>query len=217
MDRQSVDRQTKHVKDVRRIASQMTELTPEQTRDWVSERQSTASIRWESCDNSYRMLFMALNRGNKYPVDKFDVRIESEESIGIDTYVRVWRDRRTNTFNAKPFTKQGAIEDHHFDTESFGGIYIYRHGTNFAGTATLVVNHDGVHPVINLERIEGKKQTIQTPQTDAIFLSALENLILPSLEDTEDTLILVWDAVLNDNLNPTLAAAVRMHGLESEK
>lgn len=219
MDNRSIDRQTKHVRDVSRIESQLAGLTPEQSSELLAERQTTASIRWESCDNSFRMLFMALNRGNKRPVDKFDIRINTgdNDGVAIDTYVRVWRDRHTNTFNVRPFTKQGAIEDHGFNKETFGGIYIYRHGTNFARTATLVVDGDGVRPVINLERIEGKKPTELTPQITAVYLSALENHVMPLLEDTEDTLILVWDAILDTTLNPTLAETVHVHGLDSKK
>lgn len=215
MDRESVDKQTRHVKDVRRLEAQLTALTPEQSRALLVERQQTTSIRWESCDNSFRMLFSALNRGNKFPVDKFDIRLEKDDSVSIDTYVRVWRDRRTNTFNVRPYTKNGPIEDHGFEKESFGSIYVYRHGTHFAASATLVVHHDDVHPQIKLERIEGKLVQELAPKSTAIFLSAIENHVLPMLEDTEDTLILIWGAVLDNNLNPTHAATVRLGGLET--
>lgn len=217
MDRESVDRQTKHVRDVSRIESQLSTLTPEQSRNWLVERQTTASIRWESCNNSYRTLFMALNRHNKIPVDKFDIKIAagSSDDTAIDTYIRVWRDRKTNTFNARPFTKSGPIEDHSFNKETFGSTYIYRHGTSFAKTATLVVNHDDVHPLIRLERIEGKQVIEQTPQSTAIFISSIDNHILPLLEDTEDTLLLIWDAVLNHDLNPDHAATVRLESFET--
>lgn len=216
MDRESVDRQTKHVRDVSRIESQLNTLTPEQSRDLLTERQTTASIRWESCNNSYRTLFMALNRRNKTPVDKFDIKIAagSSDNTAIDTYIRVWRDRRTSTFNVRPFTKNGPIEDHSFNKETFGSTYIYRHGTSFAKTATLVVNHDDVHPLIHLERIEGKKVTEQTSLSAAIFISSIDNHILPLIEDTEDTLLLIWDAVLNHGLNPDHAATVRLESFE---
>lgn len=217
MDRQSIERQTKHVKDVSRIELQLRTLTPEQSRELFIERQSTASIRWESCDNSFRTLFMALSRGNRRPVDKFDIRIAagSADDTATDTYVRVWRDRRTSTFNVRPFTKNGPIEDHTFEKETLSSIYIYRHGTNFAKSATLVVHHDDIHPKIRLERIEGKEVIQQTPLSTAIFLSAIDNYVLPSLEDTEDTLMLIWDAVLNHDLNPDHAITVRSQSFET--
>lgn len=212
MNQESIDQMTRHIKDVPRIEARLAELTPEEIDQLVTEKQSTASIRWAQCRRSFQMLFMIMSRGNKLPVDSFEVKLSSEQigSDTVDVCARVWRDRRDGTFNVRPFTRNGHVEDRSFATETFGDTFNYRYGTHLSKSATLEVDHDDPDTLIHLTRVEGKLVDETTPQNKAIYLSALESLVMPSLDDIQDTLMLVSEAARDPELNPDHAEKYRL-------
>ncbi len=212
MDMSSIDRAVRHIKDVPRIEAEFVDLTPEEIERRVEERQAIASVRWTQCHLSFQMLFMAMSRGNKMPLDRFELRLSSEQ-IGddiVDTCVRVWRDRKNDTFNTKPFTRNGRIEDHNFTTEVFGDTYNYRFGTYFSKAATLKMNRDDPEATIYLARVDGYPVETMSLRDKAIFLGALEGLVIPSLHETEHTLALLTQAAMDPDLNPKSAQRFRI-------
>lgn len=215
MDLGSIENRSRHIMDVRRIESELDKLTPDEVDHRLDEKKSQAAIRWEACLKSYAMLFMMLNRGNgnKLPEDSFEIRLKHEEFDGAtyDTYVKIWRDRRDNSYHVKPFVDLGSgIIDSQFDTESFGGYYNYTHGTYHSKSARVHIDFDGAGPHVRLDRIEGRQVGELSDKAKAVFLAALENSVLPSLDSTEDTLAMVNNAVLDDELNPELAKRARL-------
>ncbi len=219
MDLGSIDRLSRHIKNVPRIEANLAALTLEEIDDLLEERVSHASTRWELCNHSFRMLFMAISRGSRLPIDSFEVRLAREE-IGvdsIDTWARVWRDRKNDTFNVKPFTRNGRIEDHGFQTEQFGDTFNYRYGTYNSKSAKLEVSHDTPDPIIRLTRIEGKLVDNMTLSAKSIYLGALEDIVMPMLDNTEETLQLICQSALNEQLNPDLAAKLRLDNLVVNK
>lgn len=215
MDQHSIERMTRHIKDVPRIEANFADLDQDEIDKLLNEHVAYASTRWEQCNRSFRMLFMGLNRGNKLPVDSFNIRI-GQEQIGdktIDTFVRIWRDRRNNSFNVKPFTRNGRIEDHEFETERFEDTFYYRYGTYRSKSVKLEVDHDAPDPIIRLTRVEGKLIDEMTTATKAVYLSALDDVVTPMLENTEETLEFVCQCVLDPGLNPDHARKLHLDHL----
>lgn len=213
MDQNSIDRTVKHIKDVPRIEARFAQLTLEEIDQLVDVHQTIMSVRLAQCRRSFQMLFMVMSKGHKMPVGSFDILLGSEQ-IGdatIDTYARVERDKSKNTFSVRPFTRNGRIEDHEFTTETFGDTFRYKYGTYFSKSATLEVDHDDPDSTIRLTRVEGQLVTEMTTKEKALFLSALDNLVAPHIEDTENTLILLHQAALDTTLNPDIAERFRIH------
>lgn len=210
MNPESIHAHTRHVTDVLSIETQIASLTDQEKQALINERRSLYSIRWAQCNRSFRMLFMTLNRGNRWPSDSFTItlRQESFNGITVETCVRVWRDRKSETFNIKPFTRQGTVENHEFSAEVFSSIYEYTYGTHHSKKAKLIVDTDGPEPLIDLQRIDG--QLVDNPiRYASVYLSALDNHIAPAIENTEDSLIMIHQAVLDERLNPNLALSAR--------
>lgn len=204
MNQESIDSQTRHVNDVHRIEMYFASLSDEQIDTLIHEHQYNLSVRWEQCRRSFQMLFIGLNRGNHMPVDNFEIRTSREATSGVDfeTMVRVWRDRKNNTFNVRPFTRRGRIDNYEFDTESFGDSFVYHYGTHRSKTARLSVDHDDPDSTIKLERIDGKLIREPSAYSKAVLLTALDDYVAPIMDNTEETLALLYNCALDPDLNP---------------
>lgn len=172
----------------------------------ISDKVQNVSIRWALCRKSFRMLFMALNRGNgpNMPQDSFDIRV-GHEMIGdvpFDTIVRIVRDRQTGSFITRPFTRSGRIESYEYEPERFGDTYNYRYGTHHSKSARLSIDHDAPDPTIRLERLEGKLITDMDMAAKAAFIAGMTGMVDPAIERTEETLIFITACAMDAELNP---------------
>jgi hypothetical protein len=214
MNHESINRQTRRVVDVHRAEAYLGSLTDEEIDRLLNERQQNVSLRWAECRKKFRMLFMALNRenGRNLPRDTFDIRLNSE-IIGndtVDTYARIRRNRKDDSYDVRPFTRNGRIEDHEFEGEQFSGTYTYRYGTYYSKSAKLSVDHDEPEPVIKLERINGYIAAPDNIKNKAALLAAIDGLVSPSLENIEETLNIIVQAALDSQLNPDLVDRLRL-------
>lgn len=210
MNLESIQAHTRHVTDVLSIEMRIATLTEQQKQGLIEERRALYSVRWAQCDRSFRTLFSTLNRGNRWPSDSFDITLQRElyDDTLIETCVRVWRDCKNKTFNIKPFTRQGNVENHEFSSEIFGAVYEYAYGTHHSKKARLIVDFEGPETLIDLQRIDG--QLVENPiQYASAYLGALDHCIEPAIENTEDSLIMIHRAVLDERLNPEHATKVR--------
>lgn len=213
MDRESVEKQTRHATNVRRIELQLATMSPEDIEKRVDTLTTVAAARWESCHRSFAGLIQTLNRGNRLPIDSFNIRLKHEDvdNSPVDTYVHVWNDRKNGTYNVRPYLRlEGNIVDKSIDTEKFGSIYTYKYGTYYSQSAQVVMRYDGHEATATLTRINGYLVEADTLRTNAVFISALEDAVLPELENTENTLILIWGAVTDRELNPEHAYKVQL-------
>jgi hypothetical protein len=213
MDHESINRQTKHIKDVLRIESELANMQPEEVTEMLERTKENAAIRWDSCMRSFKGLFMTLNRGNRWPVDSFNVKLRSEQFNDqiVDTYARVWRSKDHITYNIQPYTDSGNnIYDYSFEPERFSNVYMYRYGTYHSHSAKLEINQINNEPAIDLTRMDGYQVNEVTPKSTAIFLGALEGMVMPHIETTEDSLIFIWSAVLDNDLNPEFADKIKL-------
>jgi|GEM_PF-3564024 len=208
MDLKSVEKQVRHIYDVQRVSIELTEAAHEEIDDRLENQKNLAATRWESCHRGYIMLFMTLNRGNKFPRDSFDIKIDSKQLGGetYDTYMRISRDRRNNIYSARPFVDRGnGIIDHQFEAEYFSKEFEYKYGTCRSSIAKVAADFNGIEASVELSRVNGSKVHEMTVEKKAVFLAALESEVLPRLENVEDTLTLVTEKMLDDKLNPELA------------
>lgn len=213
MDRKSIEDHAKHISSVQRVNTELDALTPGEQLNRLESQKELALIKWLSCRREFAMLFMMLNRGNRFPVDSFNVKIDSKVhgDQTYDTYVRVWRNKDHSTYHVKPYVDCGSnIIDHNFDTESFTGKYEYRYGTHRSHTANLEFQNDVDVVDVRFQRLDGYPVEDTTDKYNSIFLSALEDYVNPSLEITENTIALVAGSALKDDLNPEYANRVRL-------
>ena len=217
MNRGSIDKESRHIHSVQRLRSELDKLDPDGRKNRLEEKIELAQLRWLNCRRSFAMLFMTLNRGNKFPVDSFDIKVDSR-TFGdrtYDTYVRVWRDKDHQTYHAKPYINCGSnIIDHGFATETFGHTYNYRYGTCHSQTAKIEFVNEVDLVEIRLVRVDGYLADPTNHANDGIFLAALEEQIIPALRETEDTLGLLGGSILKEDLNPEHAKKTRLpaHG-----
>lgn len=214
MNYESLNRDTKHVTDVVRIEAQFESMSTEEVDILILDKVQNISIRWAQCRKSFRTLFMTFNRGNGHnmPQDRFDIRIGNEiiGDMPVETFVRVYRDRRTDAFITHPYTRVGAIESHEYTTERFDDTYHYRYGTHHSKSAKISINHDMPEPTIRLERVDGKLIMDMDISAKAVFVAGLTSHVDPLIERTEETLILLSSAAMDSELNPELAEKFKM-------
>ncbi len=213
MDRKSIEDHAKHISSVQRINAELDALTSEEQLNRLESQIELASIKWLSCRRGFAMLFMMLNRGNRFPVDSFNVKIDSKVhgDKTYDTYVRVWRSKDHSAYHVKPYVDCGSnIIDHSFDAESFTSEYEYRYGTHHSHSASLKFQNDVDVVDVQFQRLDGYPIEDTTEKNNAIFLSALEDYVNPSLEITENTIALVAGSALKNDLNPEYANRVRL-------
>lgn len=212
MDIGSINRRSRHIKDVHRIETNINTLTDSEKNRLLESQCENAVMRWAMCSKSFKMLFMMLNRDNRFPVDSFSVKVK-HENVGettYDTYVRVWRSKDHQSYHIKPYIDCGyGIIDSSFETESFGSEFIYHYGTHRSHSAKLVVSSDNIDPEIKLTRINGMLINSMDNKTRSIYLAALENAVMPSLDQTEESLILIYTAMLDSTLNPEISKRAR--------
>lgn len=205
MDRGSIDRQSRHIHSVQRLRSELSELDPDDRRNRLEEKIELVQLRWLNCRRNFAMLFMTLNRGNKFPLDSFDIKVDSRQygDRTYDTYVRVWRDKDHQTYYAKPYINCGSnIIDHGFATETFGHIYHYRYGSCHSQSARIEFESEVDLVEVKLVRINGYLADQSSHANDDILLSALEDEVIPALRETESTLGLLAGSILKEDLNP---------------
>ena len=215
MDMGSLESNVRHISNVQRIETELESMLHTEKYERIESQMELASIRWAACRRSYAMLFMALNRGNRFPEDNFAIKVNSQKygNETYDTFVRIWRNDSHQIFNAKPYVVRDKCirDDSISDTESFGNIYDYHHGTYNSHSARVVFDsNEGDLPAIKLERVDGKLVSDMSDHNYAILLSAIEDCIVPSLEMTEDTLSMIYEGMLNKDYNPELAERVRL-------
>jgi hypothetical protein len=216
MDWESIDKSTRHIRSVQRIESELASLSAEELAEQLEALSAEATTRWESCHRSYRALFGALNKGNGWRQANFDIRLQRAEidDKQVDTYFHVWYERPSDTYNVRLYIALGnGIYDHSEVKESFSKVYEYRHDTRYSKSAKLAIDYDGREASLSLQRIDGYSVRSDTLHTKAIFCAAVQDGVIPELENTEDTLLLLWSAVLDDDLNPELARRVRQMDL----
>ncbi len=215
MDLGSVEKNTRYISDVQRIKAELETLSPTQKQERIEKEKERTAIRWRECRRSFAMMFMALNRGNKFPEDCFTVKIDSKQygNETYETYMGIWRSKDHSTYNVRPYVRRDEFihDGTAIDTESFGDTFDYRHGTYHSHSARVVFDNDsGEIPNVRLERINGYLVSKMADQEHAILLSALEEGITPILEQTEDTLTMIAEAMLNEDLNPDLVQKMRI-------
>lgn len=214
MDIDSIDKRSRHIKDIRRFEAEISGLTDYDKERLIEYQKEIAAMRWGLCSKSFKMLFMMLNRDNHFPADSFNVMLK-RENVGettYDTYVRVWRSKDHQSYHIKPYIDCGSgIIDSTFETESFGREFIYRYGTHYSHSANVIVSSDTVEPEMKLTRINGMLVHTLDDKTRSIYLAALENKVMPSLDQTEESLILIYTAMLDSTLNPELAKRARIN------
>ena len=215
MNIDSVERGGRHISNVQRIKAELSILSEHDKQKRIDSEKELASIRWITCRKGFAMLFMALNRGNHFPEDDFVVKVDSKvySKETYDTYMRVWRSKDHQTYNAKPFVKRDEKirDDDVLDTESFGRTFDYPYGTYHSHSARVVFDSDeGVLPNVRLERIDGILVDEMSDNEYAILLGVLESEVMPSIDFAEDTLTLISEAVLNRDYNPVLAERLRL-------
>lgn len=210
MNRESMDKQTRHVSDVQRFEG----MSSEELDSRLYEAKINTIDRWESCNKSLRLLFSVLNSGSAGHIDLFDIKTDEVSYNGstFEKYIRVWRDKQTNEYRTRPKIRvDGVIDDYDFDeTETFGDTYEYRFGTTHSHSAKIKVQ-DIIGGGVKFERSDGKIVNGLSRHESAILMSALDGMILPSIEKTEDTLIMIWDAVVREDLNPVHAESVKTY------
>ena len=207
MNRESMDRQTRHVSDVQRFES----MSAEELDTKLHIAETTTVDRWENCNRSFKLLFDTLNSGIAGQIDRFDIKTD-EVTYGSSTYeryIRIWKDKRDDAYKCRPKMRvDGIIEDQDFEeTESFGSTYEYKFGTTHSHTATVKML-DITGGGVKLERQDGMLVAGLTQHECAVLVSAMEGMILPSIAKAEDTLITIWQAVVDEELNPIHAASV---------
>lgn len=212
MDRESIDRRTRHVSSVQRHENMLENMSPEEADSELRQKQIEVTERWASCNSSFQVLFTVLNGSTAKPIDLFDVKVghESQGDANFEQYLKVWKDPRDNKYKVRTMVRiDGHIEDHDFKPiESFGDTYEYRFGTTHSHSATIKMKDmDGGG--IKLERKDGYLVNGLTRHEMAILLSAIDDMIMPSLDDTISSLALLWDSIQNEEWNPTYARAYR--------
>lgn len=214
MDVDSIDKRSRHIKEIRRIEAEISDLTDNEKDLLLENQKEKAATRWALCSKSFKMLFMMLNRDNRFPMDSFNVKLK-HENIGkatYDTYARVWRSKDHQSYYIKPYIDCGyGIIDSSFEIENFGREFVYRYGTHYSHSAKVIVPSDTVEPEMKLSRIDGMLANNLDDKTRSIYLAALENNVMPSLDRTEESLILIYTAMLDSTLNPELARKARIN------
>ncbi len=214
MDLGSIDKRTRHIYDARRISSEFHEMTPDEVKQSYETKKELVASRWEACLKSYVMLFMMLNRGNRWPEDKFEICVAEEKADNVTyrTNVRVERDRKAGVYSARPFVDCGhGIIDYAPDSEYFGSEFTHKYGTQNARSAKFEATYDGgVKSEIRMTHIEGRKIKEMSTENMAIMMSAIDLTISPHLDNVEDTVSMLTNAVLDDKLNPELAKRARL-------
>lgn len=213
MNQESISKRSRHIQNVSRIEASLAGLSTEEAQKLFETQKERVETRWAICLKSFKMLFMTLNRGNRFPIDSFDIKVRHDayEDDKYDTFIRVWRSKDHASFFLKPYVDCGhGIYDHEFEAESFGNEYTHLYGTHRAHTAKLQVSTDNPEPEINLVRIDGKLVDGSDAAFRAIFLAAIEDTVLPALDTTEESLALVFTALLDSDLNRELAQKTRL-------
>lgn len=208
MNRESIDKQTRHISDVQRFES----MSPNELDAKLHEAKINTVDRWESCNRSLKLLFDVLNSSSAGKINLFDIKTDEVSYNGstFERYLRVWKDRHTGEYKTRPKVRvDGVIDDYDFEeAESFGDTFEYRFGTTHSHTAKIKMQ-DITGGGIKLERQDGMVVDGLTRHEMAVLMSAIEGMILPSIEKTEDTLIILWDAVAKEELNPIHASSLR--------
>jgi hypothetical protein len=214
MNHESLNRGNKHVTDALRIKTQFENISTEEVDILIKDKVQNLSARWTLCRKSFRMLFMALNRGNGHnlPQDSFDIRV-GHEMIGdttFDTYVRLHRERKSGAFIIRPFTRTDGIESHEYEPERFEDTFTYRYGTHRSKTAQLSIDHDTPDPTLRLERLQGYLVSDMNDTAKSAFVAGMINAVAPIIDRTEESLIFLTSSVMDPELNPDHAGKFRL-------
>ena len=212
MNRESIDKETKHVSSVERHVEMLENMTPDEIARELRNSREQVTERWESCNRSFTMLFAALNGSTARPIDRFDVKTKHEETHGstYEDYVRIWKDHREGTYKARLMVRvDGIIEDNEFnETDTFGDTYEYRFGTSYSHSAKIKMR-DMIGGGVKMERRDGYLVEGVTQYETAVLLSAIEDMIMPSHDNNVDTLALLWSSIQNEEWNPAYAKAYK--------
>lgn len=156
-------------------------LTPEELIKNISDQ-------WEHCDRSFKALFTQLNSVSIQPMSTFDIKVESKVvgTATIETYIRLWKDGDANNIQ-RFISANGSVIDRS-ETERFDKRSGYEMLQNMRGN--LTIRGDDIDP--------------------DVYLNDLKYKVYPSVVNTGDTLITLWDAVADESLNPVHAQAYRL-------
>lgn len=205
MDRKSIDNKTKHVLNVLRIQSELSHMSDEQIYERIELHRGSAATRWEGCQRSFTALFSHLNNGVKHKHDVFDIKLKHEviDNTIVETRSRLQRSKDNSAFSVRPYAVLGSkIVDQTLGEELFTNQYRYQYGTYRNQSANIFVDYDGNETSLYLSHLNGQIVEENNLHNYAVFLAAIEDVVLPEISSTEDTLVVLWQAVLDKELNP---------------
>ncbi len=171
-------------------------LTPDQAEQCCQEFSKVATEQWNQCNNSFGALFDRLNLYNLNELDLFDINIDKDLESSAESYIRVWRDKKNDTYSTSHLLRyDGEIIDRK-EAESFSDTYTYKFGPTNDHVATIKLQKD-LDGQIKLAKSDGELVDNRSQFETAVLICALETEVLPSLEQTKARLAELWKAVLN--------------------
>lgn len=208
MDKENIERKLMHLKRVRRIQNELEYMSADDARERIANTIDIVQTRWENCQRSFTSLFTVLNEGNSLQKNAFDIKLKNEsiDNLSIETIARIQRLEDNSSFHIRPYAiLNQSIVDQALGEETFSREYRYEYGTYHNQIANVSFHYDGNSTRIFLDRLNGYKVNNTSNNDTAILLAAIEDCILPAISSTEDSLILLWDAASDPDLNPHYA------------
>lgn len=206
MDMEGIDKKAKHLKNVYRIQFDLELMSDQERLDKLERAKTNAAARWQSCHGSFARLFSVLNDNVPTQKNSFDVYAKRElvNNVLIETKVRLQRGLRTPEFTVQPYVIiDNSIVDQALGKEVFKEKFEYLYGTYHSQKASVSIYFDGHESRLVLDRINGYKVIDPTSINNvSIMLAAIEDVVEPQLSQTENTLIVLWDAIMDKELNP---------------
>lgn len=208
VDKENIERKLMHLKRVRRIQNELEYMSPDDARERIDNTIGIVQARWENCQRSFTAFFSTLNEGNPRPKNTFDIKLRSEtvDNLCVDTMVRIQRSEDNSSFHIRPYAiLNQSIVDQTLGEETFSSEYRYEYGTYHNQIASIRFFYDGNCARIYLDRLNGYRTNNSSNSDTAVLLAAIEDYILPSISSSEDSLILLWEATSDQELNPHYA------------
>lgn len=203
---ESIDKKAQHLRNVYRYQFDLESMSDQERLDKLERAKTNAAARWQSCHGSFARLFSVLNDNVPIQKNSFDIYAKRElvNNVLIETKIRLQRGLGTPEFTVQPYVIiDNSIVDQALGKEVFNDKFEYLYGTYHSQKASLSVYFDGHESRLVLDRINGYKVIDQTSITNSsIMLAAIEDVLEPHLSQIEDTLIVLWGAIINKDLNP---------------
>lgn len=206
MDMENIDKGSQHLRNVYRYQYELELLSEPERLDKLERAKTTAAARWQSCYGSFSKLFSSLNSNLPIQKNSFDIYAKRDlvNNMLFETKIRLQRGQNNSEISIQPYVViNHSVVDQAMCKEVFKDNFEYQYGTYHSQRARICVDFDGHESRLILDRINGYKVLNQTAISYAsVFLAAIEDAVEPSLTQTEDTLIVLWKAIMNRELNP---------------